>query len=80
VISPTQRPLPDDTEQSQQCYTHRSSSATPIPPAGFEPEIPVNDQPQNHALDCTVTEIGFCKIQANIPYTIELNLMSQVFQ
>jgi hypothetical protein len=49
-------------------------------PAGFEPEILVSDQPQNRALDCSVTEVSLCKIRANIPYTTELNLMSEVFK
>jgi hypothetical protein len=31
---------------------------TPIPPAGFEPAIPVNERPQTHALDGTATGIG----------------------
>ena len=35
VISPTQRPLPDNTKLSQETDIH--------PPAGFEPEIPAND-------------------------------------
>jgi hypothetical protein len=54
------------------------NSDAPMTPAGFEPEIPVSDQPQNHALDFSVTEIGFCKIQPNIPYVIELNFMSEL--
>ena len=42
VTSPSQRPLHDNTQHSKQ---------TSMPPAGFEPAIPISDRPQNHALD-----------------------------
>ena len=29
-----------------------------MPPAGFEPSIPVGDRPQTHALDRSATGIG----------------------
>jgi hypothetical protein len=29
-----------------------------MPPAGFEPTIPVSERPQTHALDRAVTGIG----------------------
>ena len=29
-----------------------------MPPAGFEPAIPVGDRPQTHALDRSATRIG----------------------
>ena len=49
MISPTLRPLPDNTQQSQQ---------RPIPSAGFEPAIPTSERPQTHALDRAATGIG----------------------
>jgi len=51
-----------------------------MPQAGFELEIPVSDQPQKRALDCPATEIGFCKTRANIPYTVDLNFVSEMFK
>jgi len=50
-----------------------------MPPARFETEIPVSNQPQKRALDCSATEIGFCKTRANIPYIVKLNFVSEVF-
>ena len=49
MISPTQRPLPDNTQHSQQVS---------IPPAGYEPKFPPNERPQNLALDRAATVIG----------------------
>jgi len=49
VISPTQRPLPDNTQHSQQ---------TSMPPEGFEPTIPASERPQTHALDRAASGIG----------------------
>jgi hypothetical protein len=43
VISPTQKPLPDNTD------IHRRH--TSMPPAGFEPEIRTSEWPHFHALD-----------------------------
>jgi hypothetical protein len=40
VISQTQRPLPDNTQHSQQ---------TCMPPVGFEPTIPASERTQTHA-------------------------------
>jgi len=40
VISPTQRPLPDNTRDKHLCSR-----------AGFEPPIPPSERPQTHALD-----------------------------
>jgi hypothetical protein len=42
-MRPTQRPLPDYTQHSQQTDIHA--------PTGFEPTIPASEQPQTHALD-----------------------------
>jgi len=42
VVSPSQRPLPGNTQHPQQ---------PSMLPAGFEPAIPANEQPQNRALN-----------------------------
>jgi hypothetical protein len=34
-----------------------------MPPAGFEPTIPVSERPQTHALDRAATEIGHTTIK-----------------
>jgi len=49
VISPLQRPLPDNTQHSQDIST---------PPAGFEPAIPASERPQSHVSDRAATGIG----------------------
>ena len=46
VISSSQRPLPDNTQRSQQ---------TNMPPVGFEPTISGGERPQTYALDSAVT-------------------------
>jgi len=43
VIGSLQKPLPDNTQQSQQTNIHS--------PVGFEPEISAGEQPQAYALD-----------------------------
>jgi hypothetical protein len=55
VISPSQRPLPDNTQHSQE-------TNIPPPPAGFEPAIPASKRPQTYALDCAATSIGKIKV------------------
>ena len=50
AISPTQRPLSDKTQHSQEIDFQA--------PVGFEPTIPVSEQPQTHALDCSAAGIG----------------------
>jgi hypothetical protein len=42
-MGPTQRPLPDNTQYSQERDTHA--------PGGFEPAIPASERPQTHTLD-----------------------------
>jgi hypothetical protein len=49
VINPSQRPLPDNTQHSQD---------TSMPPAGFEPAIPARERPQTHASDRAATGFG----------------------
>jgi len=51
VISPSQRPLPDNTKHSQQTDIH-------APPVGFEPTISASERHQTHTLDRTVTGTG----------------------
>ena len=48
VISPTQRPLPDNTQHSQETDTHA--------PAGFESAITGSERIQTHALDRAATD------------------------
>jgi hypothetical protein len=48
-MSPTQRPIPDNTQQTQQ---------TSMPPTEFEPTILTSERPQTHALDRAATGIG----------------------
>jgi len=53
VISPTQRPLPNNTEHSRQAST---------PPVGFEHAIPASERPPTHVLDRVVTATGKCPL------------------
>ena len=55
VISPTQRPIPDKTQHSQE-------PDTSMPTAGFEPAIPGSERPQTHNLDSAATGIGMSDI------------------
>ena len=50
VISPTQRPLPDNTQHSQETNM--------LQPAGFGPAIPAGERPQTYALDRVATGTG----------------------
>ena len=50
VISPSQRPLPDNTQNSQETDIHA--------PVGFEPIIPAGERPQTYALDRAATGTG----------------------
>jgi hypothetical protein len=50
VFSPSHRPLPDNTQRSQE---------TSMPLAGFAPATPASERPQTHALDRAATGIGF---------------------
>ena len=47
---PSQRPLPDNTQQSQK--------TTSMPPPGFKPAIPTSKRPHSHSLDRAATGIG----------------------
>jgi hypothetical protein len=49
VISPSQRPLPDNTQHSQEKISMLTS--------GFEPSIPACERPQTHASDRAATGI-----------------------
>jgi len=50
MISPTQRSLPDNTQQSQETDIYA--------PAGFEPTIPASERPHTYALDGVATGIS----------------------
>ena len=49
VISPMQRPPPDNTQHDRQ---------TSMPPEGFEPTIPASERQQTYALDRAATGTG----------------------
>ena len=49
LISSSQRPIPDNTQHTQQ---------TSMPPVGFEPTISSGKRPQTHALDRAATGTG----------------------
>jgi len=51
MIGPSQRPLRDNTQHSQQTDMHA--------PAGFEPAIPASERPQTHASDRAAIGIDF---------------------
>jgi hypothetical protein len=53
VIGPKQRPLPDNTQHSQDTDIHASM--------GFEPAIPASEQLQTHTLDGTAAGNGLCQ-------------------
>jgi len=50
VISSLQRPLPDNTQHSQQTDIHG--------PLGFEPTISAGERPQTYVLDRAATGTG----------------------
>ena len=50
VISPSQRPLPYNTQHSK--------GQTSMPPSGFEPAVPASERPKTHPLDRAATGIG----------------------
>jgi hypothetical protein len=50
VVNPTQRPLPNNTDHSQESSLRHT---------GFELAIPVSEGPQTHAWDCAATGSGF---------------------
>ena len=50
MTSPTQRPLPEDTQHSQQTDINH--------PGGIRAAVPTSERPQTHALYCAVTGVG----------------------
>jgi hypothetical protein len=50
VIGSSQRPLPDNTQHSQQ---------TSVPPVGLEPTFSAGERPQTYALDRPATGNAF---------------------
>jgi hypothetical protein len=53
---------------------------TSIPPAGFEPAIPVSERPQTYALDRAVTEIGVHVFQVQEFITLFIYLLTYLLQ
>ena len=53
VASSSQRPLPDNTQHSQQTVIH-----APLPPVGFKPTISAGEQSQTYTLDREATGTG----------------------
>ena len=60
VISSLQRPLPDNTQHSQQTNIHAH------PPVRFEPTISAGERPQTYALDRAATGTGTVTLILNI--------------
>jgi len=58
VISPSHRPIPDNTQHS------RDSS---MPPVGFETDIPASQRRHTHVLNCAAIGIG-CNIHTRQKY------------
>jgi hypothetical protein len=58
MISSSQRPLPINTQHSQQTNFH-------APPVGFEPTISAGERPQTYALDRATTGTGGFIISIN---------------
>jgi hypothetical protein len=50
MINPSQRPLPDNTQHSQQTNIHA--------PVGFDPTISAGERPKTYALDRAATGTG----------------------
>jgi hypothetical protein len=50
-LDESQKPLPGNTQHSQETVVHA--------PEGFEPAVPLSERPQTNALDRAVTGIGF---------------------
>jgi len=53
VISSSQRPLPDNTQNSK-------TDKRPCPPVGFEPTTLAGERPQTYSLERAATGIGGC--------------------
>ena len=72
VISPSQRPLPDNTQHSQQ-----KNRQTSMPRVGFEPTISAGELPKTYALDRAAIGIGGYmldrKKKLNEPEETEIN-------
>ena len=58
VITPSQRPLPENTQHSQQ---------TSMPPVGFEPTISADERSQTYAIDRAVAGTSMQGLQVIIP-------------
>jgi hypothetical protein len=58
ILSTSDRPVAETSTWQHTALTRE----TPVPPAGFEPEIPASERPQTHALDLAATGIGLLDI------------------
>jgi len=67
MISPSQRPLPDKTQHSQQRVIHA--------PGGFKPTISAVERPQTYALDRAVTGTGYPHLGPLTFYARELPII-----
>jgi hypothetical protein len=75
VIGPSQRPLPDNTQHSQQWSARRTdlyltthnnhNRQISMSPATLEPTIPTSERPQINALEWVATGIGTFNPRAN---------------
>jgi hypothetical protein len=65
VINSSQRPLPDNTQQSQQTNIHD--------PVGFESTISAGELPKTYALDRAATGTGIKKITEKIKRKLPSN-------
>ena len=64
MISPSQKPVPENTQHSQQ---------TSMPRVGFEPTIAAGERPKTYALDRAATGTGCIKLQFLIIHKIFLS-------
>jgi hypothetical protein len=69
-ISPTQRPLHENTQQSQETNIHASG--------GIRTQIPASERPQTHALDHVATRIGSSLFRIRNCFQIHLVLCLQL--
>jgi hypothetical protein len=69
VISASHRPLPDNTQHSQQ---------TSMPPVGFETTISADERPLTYALDHAVTGTGFSLCGQYIIYILRKKSLNTI--
>ena len=67
MISPSQRPLPDNTQHSQQTNIYAA--------VGFEPTISAGERPKTYALDRAATGTGITALLKIRNYSAVINLI-----